>query len=78
MALPLLPAEHIKAAFEQLVLSAAHRPLLLDLMCYVEDTWMNSTVWPIESWSVFRRTIRTNNDTEGWHTRMNVDRAQVF
>ncbi|XP_048779693.2 uncharacterized protein LOC125683037 [Ostrea edulis] len=37
---------------------------------------MTSTVWPIESWSVCKCTIRTNNDTEGWHTRMNVDMTQ--
>lgn len=77
MALPLLPAEHIRPAFEQLVLQVADRPVLLDLLSYVEDTWITSTIWPIPSWSVYNKTIRTNNDCEGWHTRMNVDRAQV-
>ena len=32
---------------------------------------MKSTVWPIESWCVFKRTVRTNNDLEGWHRRLN-------
>lgn len=77
MALPLLPAEHIRPAFEQLVLQVADRPVLLDLLSYVEDTWITSTIWPIPSWSVYNKTIRTNNDCEGWHSRMNVDRAQV-
>lgn len=76
MALPLLPAEHIRPAFEELVLQVADRPVLLDLLSYVEDTWINSTIWPIPSWSVYNKAIRTNNDCEGWHTWMNVDRAQ--
>lgn len=76
MALPLLPAEHIRPAFEQLVLQVADRPVLLDLLSYVEDTWITSTIWPIPSWSVYNKTIRTNNGCEGWHSRMNVDRAQ--
>ncbi|KAH3830387.1 hypothetical protein DPMN_103651 [Dreissena polymorpha] len=28
-------------------------------------------MWPIESWYVFDRSIRTNNDCEGWHHRLN-------
>ena len=32
---------------------------------------MKSSVWPIDSWYVFKRTIRTNNDCEGWHRRLN-------
>nr|XP_034323200.1 uncharacterized protein LOC105346232 [Crassostrea gigas] len=76
MALPLLPSEHIRPAFEQLVFQVSDRPVLLDLLSYVEDTWINSTIWPIPSWPVYNKAIRTNNDCEGWHTRMNVDRAQ--
>jgi hypothetical protein len=45
-----------------------------DLAAYVHDTWIQSTVWDIPSWSVFRRAIWTNNDVEGWHRRFN-DRA---
>jgi hypothetical protein len=26
--------------------------------------------WPLSTWSVFMQEIRTNNDTEGWHTRL--------
>ncbi|XP_048769055.2 uncharacterized protein LOC125675446 [Ostrea edulis] len=43
-AVPLLSAEHTWAAFDHLVLSTAQQPLLLDPLCYVEDTWMMSTV----------------------------------
>ena len=40
-------------------------------MFYIDQTWMKSSVWPIESWCVFKRTVRTNNDCEGWHRRLN-------
>ena len=42
-----------------------------NLMEYIDQTWMKSSVWPIESWCVFKRTVRTNNDCEGWHLRLN-------
>jgi len=32
---------------------------------------MCSTIWPPETWSIFNRSIRTNNDVEGWHRRLN-------
>jgi len=35
-------------------------------------TWVESTVWPPSMWSVFRQPVRTNNDVEGWHCRLNV------
>ena len=30
-----------------------------------------STVWQVSSWSVFGHTVRTNNDCEDWHHRIN-------
>jgi hypothetical protein len=42
------------------------------LICsYVDATWFKSTVWSIGNWCSFRRLIRTNNDCEGWHRRLN-------
>ncbi|XP_052809495.1 uncharacterized protein LOC128237959 [Mya arenaria] len=29
-------------------------------------------MWRPENWSVFREHIRTNNDVEGWHRRINT------
>ena len=40
-------------------------------MQYIHDTWMKHSVWSIESWCVFKRNIRTNNDCEGWRRRLN-------
>ena len=70
LALPFLPAEHVEAAFNALV-RQARTFQLVDLMDYIQRTWMTSRVWDINSWSVFQRSIRTNNDVEGWHHRIN-------
>ncbi|CAG2244808.1 unnamed protein product [Mytilus edulis] len=40
-------------------------------LCETADTWIKSTVWPVESWTVFSQPTRTNNDVEGWHRRIN-------
>jgi len=36
----------------------------------VDETWVRSRLWPSSSWSAFQ-SIRTNNDVEGWHKRLN-------
>ncbi|XP_052229578.1 uncharacterized protein LOC127843804 [Dreissena polymorpha] len=43
----------------------------MPLMEYVRRTWLESDVWPVHSWSVYGRSVRTNNDVEGWHRRLN-------
>jgi hypothetical protein len=70
MALPFLPHEHIAQMFEQLR-ALATTPVLQALVNYINDTWINSTVWSPQNWSVFRKSVRTNNDVEGWHHRLN-------
>lgn len=70
MALPFLPAESIYPMFCSLRSSVPIGPFTA-LMTYIDQTWMKHSVWPIESWCVFKRTIRTNNDCEGWHRRLN-------
>ena len=49
---------------------AACQPLQ-DLLKYYNYTWMRHTEWTPATWSVFGRPIRTNNDIEGWHRRIN-------
>lgn len=46
-----------------------------DLGDYVRDTWLRNPVWTPASISVFRRSVRTNNAVEGWHSQLN-QRAQ--
>jgi len=70
MALCFLPAHHITALFGQLQ-GKASTESLRSLMEYMRKTWIASTVWPPSAWSVYGLSIRTNNDVEGWHNRLN-------
>ena len=45
---------------------------LTPLLQYVGRTWIESNVWPPACWSVYFQSVRTNNDLEGWHTRLNA------
>ncbi|XP_078678956.1 uncharacterized protein LOC144914696 [Branchiostoma floridae x Branchiostoma belcheri] len=37
----------------------------------MEQEWLNNSVWSVEEWSVDFLPVRTNNATEGYHTRLN-------
>eukprot|EP00745_Piridium_sociabile_P034125 TRINITY_DN58632_c0_g1_i5.p1 TRINITY_DN58632_c0_g1~~TRINITY_DN58632_c0_g1_i5.p1 ORF type:complete len:288 (-),score=30.59 TRINITY_DN58632_c0_g1_i5:19-882(-) len=69
MALPYLPAEHIRPVFDNLARKAT-APLLRTLETYIRATWIDGFFAP-ESWSVFNQAVRTNNDCEGWHGMLN-------
>lgn len=69
MALPLLPAEHIQPVFSKLE-KKAETDALKELVGYLSTTWIESTIWPPSHWSVFGQSVRTNNDVEGWHQRL--------
>ena len=71
MALPFLPAAVIADEFQRLEASSNH-PKVRAHLAYVRRTWLASSVWPPSSWSVFGQPVRTNNDVEGWHYRLNV------
>ena len=70
MALPFLPHETIAATLDNLKPEAITEPLQ-QLVSYIEENWIRSTVWPPKCWSVFMQSIRTNNDIEGWHHGLN-------
>ena len=55
---------------QSLRLRAANQPLQ-QLCQYVDATWLQSDIWGPANWSAFKRSIRTNNDVEGWHRRLN-------
>ena len=61
LSLPLLPKEHIRAAFTLLEEQVAS-PLQRRLFMYVENTWINGDTWTPARWSVFGQPVRTNND----------------
>ncbi|XP_035686596.1 uncharacterized protein LOC118422872 [Branchiostoma floridae] len=70
MALPFLPAASIPAALEELTRKSAGE--LTSLAEYVRQTWLNSTIFTPRRWSVYMQSVRTNNDLEGWHRRLNM------
>ena len=74
MALPFLPAEDIVPMFERFT-SQATTPQLQTVVEYISRTWIHSSIWPPSSWSIFNQSVRTNNDIEGWHNRLNKHAA---
>ena len=70
MALPFLPAEHIEAAFRHIE-EHASSGTQLELVTYINDTWILGN-WNPKDWSIFNQAVRTNNDVEGWHLRINT------
>ncbi|XP_071505047.1 uncharacterized protein [Diadema antillarum] len=69
MALPFLPANQIPPAFQQLQ-QRNNTARLNEVYEYIQDTWLDGS-YPAASWSVYGRAVRTNNDVEGWHHRLN-------
>jgi len=70
MSLPFLPAADIPAAFETLR-SRATNDKLVKLVSYMDRQCIHHSVWSAETWSVYRRAVRTNNDCESWHSGLN-------
>ena len=70
MALPFLPHNHVEGAFRQLA-GLARSDKLISLCDYIETTWLDSPIWDVRSWSIYKQEVRTNNDVEGYHNRLN-------
>ena len=79
MALPFLPAEQIPGAFYGLKDLVIANPPLGQLCRYVEKQWITSGFYCPRRWSIFMEEVRTNNDLEGWHRRLNKNakRGQI-
>ncbi|XP_033762412.1 uncharacterized protein LOC117343950 [Pecten maximus] len=71
MALPFLPSPQIHDAFVKLK-RLANTPELTQLVDYLDRYWFRSGVWSTANWCVHRQSVRTNNDVEGWHRRINT------
>ncbi|XP_048750365.2 uncharacterized protein LOC125662230 [Ostrea edulis] len=70
MALPFLPPEHIEPVFHQLD-QRVRTDTMDEFMGYVWRQWFNNSIFHVKNWSVFMASVRTNNDLEGWHNRIN-------
>ena len=67
--LHLLPHDKIENVF--LAKKAFAPPELRPWMQYIEKNWVKNPMWLPKVWSSFGKAIRTNNDAEGWHHRIN-------
>ncbi|KAH3859981.1 uncharacterized protein LOC127872697 [Dreissena polymorpha] len=70
MALPFLPAADIEPAFQLLALRA-NSEQLSRFERYMEEQWINHSIFDIDSLSVYGVSVRTINDTKGWHQSLN-------
>ena len=73
MSLHLLPPTKIEKLFPKLKNKAAKLKIVLldNFLNSFENTWLQPGIWSPEAWSVFFQIIRTNNDAEGWHNKLN-------
>ena len=69
MASPFIPAEHVQKLYKDMERRTPEGPCQ-DLLQYFHDTWMTGN-WSPKDWSVYGQGIRTNNDVEGWHRKLN-------
>ena len=67
-ALPYLPKEHIRSAFNRITSAATEQ--LQPLVDYVRRQWL--TTFVPKDWCVYRQNVRTNNHVKGWHNRLNT------
>ena len=44
---------------------------MIRLFDYFQTTWLRNSLWGVENISVYGSEVRTNNDVEGWHNRLN-------
>ena len=55
---------------------------ILDLLHYVEKQWFRNSVRKPQDICAYRRLVRTNNDVEGYHRRLNqrvaLDNPSVY
>ncbi|XP_078320431.1 uncharacterized protein LOC144621357 [Crassostrea virginica] len=70
MALPFLPPEHIEGTYHYLD-QRVQTDELNEFMDYVWRQWFRHPSFRVRNWSVYMLSVRTNNDLEGWHNRLN-------
>lgn len=70
LSLPMLPAAHMRPAFDTIAASVTD-PRIQTLVQYVRTTWFDNRTWTVDDLSIFKCGVRTNNDVEGWHRRLN-------
>ena len=57
LGLPFLPHEDIEDVFDLLKRKCRRHAKLMEWMNYIEKNWINSTVWPPKTWSIFGKMV---------------------
>ena len=70
LSLPFLPHEQTPGALYELK-SLCSKDGLKEFLTYVEKQWIRNNFFDPTRWSIYMEKIRTNNDLEGWHHRLN-------
>ena len=71
--LPFLPPREMVEEFAELREDFEKRgESMISLYKYVFDNWLDHSVWKPRNICAFRRVVRTNNDAEGYHRRLNI------
>ena len=70
LSLPFLPESAIPEAIQD-IKDRTETVQLKSLIGYVKSMWIDSTLWPPAAWSVYKSSVRTNNDCESWHAHLN-------
>ena len=73
-ALPFLPPRDMRFGLTILMESEEANMAdvkILDLLHYVKKQWFRNSVWKPQDICAYRRLVRTNNDVEGYHRRLN-------
>ncbi|XP_060583721.1 uncharacterized protein LOC132739906 [Ruditapes philippinarum] len=70
MALLFLLVNHIVPTFRDLQ-GRSTNPQIVAFCSYLERQWIGNPSFQESLWCVFPQPVRTNNDVEGWHQRIN-------
>ena len=66
------PHQKMNDAFNSIREESNHGDLRIqNLLRYYENNWLKSTIWYPKNICVYQRLVRTNNDIEGYHNRLN-------
>lgn len=69
LSLYLLPHNKIEGRFNYIKENTTY-DLVLRFCCYIENPYINNTIWPPSLWSMFMQFVRTNNNVEGTHNNL--------
>ena len=70
MALAFLPSDFIIPQFEAIRDATPSNSPLQPLLEYFYSQWIQNPIFVVLSWCIYMQPTQTNNDCEGWHSRL--------